>query len=139
MMFKGKMAYRKFQVNRKYKDTIFRKLFGENRISGPAASALVRIQEIASHAFSDLLDAAVFLLRKIVFKKLIPPDADGERNTLSYRIGRSIDRIAVRQGTEKYLLVVLFKIFVYASFAPETFQKLVRSLFHIYLSFHSCL
>ena len=77
------------------------KLFGENRISGPAASALVRIQEIASHAFSDLLDAAVFLLRKIVFKKLIPPDADGERNTLSYRIGRSIDRIAVRQGTEK--------------------------------------
>lgn len=76
-------------------------VFGENKASAPAAKGAFTGAKTLSHALSDLLDAAVLLLRKTVYRDSAPPAADKASASLSYRMGRRIDRIAIRRGREE--------------------------------------
>ena len=75
-------------------------LFGENRVTAPAAKGIFRAAEIGAHASSDFLDAVILLLRKTVYRESKPPVEDKARASLSYRFGKAIDRIEIRRGIE---------------------------------------
>jgi hypothetical protein len=76
-------------------------LFGENRVTAPAAKRSFRVAKTLSHAVSDLVDAFVLLLRKTVCRDNPPPADDKARTSPSYRLGRQLDRIAIRRGREE--------------------------------------
>lgn len=76
-------------------------LFGENRITEPVSKAFFRVTGIVSRAISDMVDALVFLLRKTVYRESPIPDDDKTHSLLAYKLGRSIDRAAIRRGSEQ--------------------------------------
>ena len=76
-------------------------LLGENRILTPVSKAILSGAKIGSHALSDSLDALVLLLRKTAYRDLAPAPDDDVQGSVAYRIGKRVDRIAVRHGREQ--------------------------------------
>ncbi len=76
-------------------------LFGENRISGRAAKGIARSAEIGAHAFSDSLDASVYLLRKTVYRDSPPPSTDEVSTSSAYRLGALRDRAVSALNRQK--------------------------------------
>lgn len=72
--------------------------FGSNRITGPAANTIARSSEIGAHAFSDSLDAFVFLLRRTVYRDAPPPATDEVSTSSAYRLGALRDRTVSALG-----------------------------------------
>ena len=74
------------------------RLFGENLITARLSRWLMRCLSVLSHALCDSLDAAVYLLRKTVYRDSPPPIEDKVQRRAAYRLGAKVDAIAVRQG-----------------------------------------
>ena len=80
---------------------VTRAVFDEEVFTAPAAKTVFRGTEIASHAFSDLTDGLVYIIRRLFFRERDYTPLDGMQATLPYRAGRLIDRAAIRRGREK--------------------------------------
>ncbi|MBR5804870.1 MAG: NADH dehydrogenase [Clostridia bacterium] len=76
-------------------------VFGSNRVTGPSAEKLARSAEIAAHAFSDSLDAFVYLLRKTVYRDSPPPATDEVSTSSAYRLGALRDMAESALGRQK--------------------------------------
>ena len=76
-------------------------LFGCNLATGPAARAINRSAEVGMHAFSDSLDALVFLLRRTVYRDSPPPATDEVSTSSAYRLGALRDRAASALNLQK--------------------------------------
>ena len=76
-------------------------LFGENQITGPAAKLVLRISGILGRLFCDLPDAIVLLLGKTVYRPAGENSDDKVYTSLSYRLGRDLDALAIAQGKER--------------------------------------
>ncbi len=76
-------------------------LFGENKLTGPAARKGFRLAGWLSRGFGDLTDAVVLLLGKTVLRQCPPPSDDQVRHSLPYRAGALLDRRAAAKGRAK--------------------------------------
>ena len=76
-------------------------LFGENQITGPAAKLVLRISGILGRLFCDLPDAIVLLLGKTVYRPAGENSDDKVYASLSYRLGKDLDALAIAQGKER--------------------------------------
>ena len=75
-------------------------LTGNNRVSGPLAKKLMRAGSILMHALLDLPDAAVYVLHRTFYRESRIPTGERALESLPYRAGDRIDRWKVRHGTE---------------------------------------
>ncbi len=75
--------------------------FGSNLVTGSSARTLARSAEIGAHAFSDSLDAFVYLLRKTVYRDSPPPATDEVSTSSAYRLGALRDRAAYALNRQK--------------------------------------
>lgn len=78
----------------------FAALFGENRITGPAAKGAVRLGGILGRIACDLPDALIYLLGKTVYRPSRWHEDDSVTDSLSYRLGLRVDAVAVARGRE---------------------------------------
>lgn len=76
-------------------------LFGENKLTAPLCKGFFRVAGIVSRAACDLVDAAVLVLRRTVFRDSPLPDEDKTHSTVAYRLGADLDRAAIQKGHEK--------------------------------------
>ena len=70
-------------------------LFGENRLTAPAARGLLAVTKTLSHALSDSLDAVVLGLRRTLLRQSPEPETDEVRCSAAYRAGRELDRLGL--------------------------------------------
>lgn len=78
----------------------FSALFGENKLTGPAAKGVLRIGGILGRLLCDLPDALVLLLAKSVYHPAPESSDDKVYTSMAYRLGKDIDILAIRQGKE---------------------------------------
>ena len=76
-------------------------LFGENKLSGPAAKGILRTGGILGRLFCDLPDALVLLLGKFVYHPSPEADDDKVYSSMSYRLGKNLDIMAIHRGKEQ--------------------------------------
>ena len=76
-------------------------LFGENRLTGPAAKCTLRLSGILGRLLCDLPDALVLLMSKTLYRPTKEHSDDKVYASLSYRLGKDIDMLAIHQGKEQ--------------------------------------
>lgn len=80
---------------------VTRAVFDDEVFTAPAATAVFRGAQTVSHAFSDLTDGFVLLMRRVFLRERDYVPQDGIQATLPYRAGKLIDLAAIRKGKEK--------------------------------------
>ncbi len=76
-------------------------MVGNNRLTNPLARGFFRAVTLLSHAFIDLPDALVYVLRKSVYRESRIPSEQTALETLPYRMGDRVDHWEVRHGKEE--------------------------------------
>ena len=79
----------------------FSALFGENKLTGPAAKGILRTGGILGRLFCDLPDALVLMLGKFVYHPSPEVGDDKVYSSMSYRLGKNLDILAIRRGKEQ--------------------------------------
>ena len=79
----------------------FSALFGENRLTGPAAKGVLRVSGILGRLICDLPDALVLLMGKFVYHPAPERSDDKVYTSMAYRLGKDLDILAIRQGKEQ--------------------------------------
>lgn len=75
-------------------------LFGENKLTAPAAKGVLRVSGILGRLFCDLPDALVLLAAKTLYRPTQEQSDDKVYASMAYRLGKEVDLLAIHRGKE---------------------------------------
>lgn len=83
------------------------RVFGENLVLTPVCRGVMYVLRVITRAACDLLDGAVILLKRSIYKEYVPKSDDHLSKSVAYRVGHRLDETRGKhrrgaKGKEKY-------------------------------------